>query len=71
MIITINEEDYQRAKGFHAKRTEKIDGIGLDTVKFATCSVDRAEKRRELGVPKDAFFVVSVGELKKHKITKL
>ena len=67
MIITINEEDYQRAKGFHAKRTEKIDGIGLDTVKFATCSVDRAEKRRELGVPKDAFFVVSVGELKKHK----
>ncbi len=67
MIITINEEDYQRAKGFHAERTEKIDGIGLDTVKFATCSVDRAEKRRELGVPKDAFFVVSVGELKKHK----
>ena len=36
-------------------------------MKFATCSVDRAEKRRELGVPKDAFFVVSVGELKKHK----
>lgn len=67
MIVTINEEDYQRAKTFHAGRVEKINGIGLDTRKFAICSVDRAQKRAELGIPDDAFFVVSVGELKEHK----
>lgn len=67
MIVTINEEDYQRAKTFHAGRVEKINGIGLDTRKFAICSVDRAQKRAELGIPDDAFFVVSVGELQHRK----
>ena len=67
MIITINEEDHRRAATFHAKRVEKIDGIGVDTQKFASCSVDRGHKRAELGIPEDAFFVVSVGELKEHK----
>ena len=67
MIVTINEEDYQRAKTFHAERVEKINGIGLDTERFASCTVNTAEKRKELGVPENAFFVVSVGELKDHK----
>lgn len=67
MIVTINEEDYRRAKTFHAGRVEKISGIGLDTKKFAACSVDRAQKRAELGIPDDAFFVVSVGELQHRK----
>lgn len=67
MIVTINQEDYTRAKTFHAPRVEKIDGVGLDTERFASSMVDRTEKRLELGVPKDAFFVLSVGELKAHK----
>ncbi len=67
MIVTINNEDYERAKKFHAKRVERINGIGLDTEKFSACSVDRAKKRAELGVPDDAFFMVSVGELQHRK----
>lgn len=67
IIVTINQEDYRRAKKLHAKQVEKINGIGLDTEQFAACTVDRAEKRKELGVPESAFFVVSVGELKDHK----
>lgn len=67
MIITINEEDYQRAKTFHSPRVEKINGIGLDTEKFRTCRVDRNQKRKELDIPENAFLVVSVGELKSHK----
>lgn len=67
MIITINQEDYERAGTFHAKRVERIDGIGLDVKRFTTCRIDRREKRRELDIPDDAFFVVSVGELKSHK----
>lgn len=67
MIVTINNEDYQRAKTFHAARVEKIPGVGVNTKEFATCPVDRVQKRKELGIPDDAFFVVSVGELKEHK----
>lgn len=67
MIVTINEEDYQRAKTFHTDRVEKIDGIGVDVKRFAECMVDRSKKRMELGIPENAFFMVSVGELKKHK----
>ena len=67
MIITINNEDYQRAKTFHAKRVEKINGIGVETAKYATSTVNRDKKRHELDIPIDAFFIVSVGELKDHK----
>lgn len=66
-IITINREDYERAKTFHANRVEKMDGIGLDTEKFAACEADRETVRAALGIPADAFFAVSVGELKEHK----
>lgn len=67
MIVTINEEDLRRAKAFHTARVEKINGIGLDTKRFSSCTVNKAEKRKELGIPENAFFVVSVGELKVHK----
>lgn len=67
MIITINQEDYDRAKTFHAKRVEKIDGVGLDISRFAACTTERKTMRQTLGIPEDAFFAVSVGELKAHK----
>lgn len=67
MIITINREDCERAKSFHAPRVEKIDGVGVDVKRFAECTVDKSKKRKELGIPDDAFFTVSVGELKEHK----
>lgn len=67
MIVTINQEDYARARTFHAERVEKIDGIGVDVRRFAECMADRSGMRTELGIPENAFFTVSVGELKKHK----
>lgn len=67
MIITINNEDFERAKKFHAPKVEKINGIGVDTQKFSSCNVDRNLKRKELQIPQDAFFILSVGELQHHK----
>lgn len=67
MIVTINREDYARAKTFHAAKVEKINGIGLDVGRFAECTIDRSGKRAALQIPEDAFFAVSVGELKEHK----
>ena len=68
VIITINTEDYMRAKkSFKAGKIEFIPGVGIDTKKFVKVAIDKTSKRKELGVPADAFLVLSVGELNKNK----
>jgi len=67
-LITINKEDYERAKSkFNANRVEYIPGVGIDFKKFNSVEVDRYLKHKELGLPKGAFVVLSVGELNKNK----
>lgn len=68
VLIIINQEDYALAKRkMKAKQIEYVPGVGLDTQKFANTQVDRAAKRRELGVPEDAMVLMSVGELNHNK----
>ena len=68
VLITINKEDYQRAKRkFHAKETKYIPGVGIDVEKIQAVQVDRDAKRRELGIEPDDFLLLSVGELSKRK----
>lgn len=68
VLITINTEDYERArKHLHAKKTVYIPGVGVDVAKFAECAVDKKEKCRELGIPDDKFILLSVGELQERK----
>lgn len=68
VLITINKEDYERAKKhMHAGRVEYVPGVGIDTKRFYDARVDRAEKRREIGVPEDATLLMSVGELNENK----
>lgn len=68
VLITINKEDYERAKKhMHAKRVEYVPGVGIDTKRFMNATVDRAAKRREIGVPEDATLLMSVGELNENK----
>ena len=67
-LITINQEDYAFAqKHLHAGRVEYVPGVGIDVAKFRDAKVDRGEKRRQLGMPKDAFLLLSVGELNENK----
>lgn len=67
-LITINEEDYQAAKSFHLRgKAYKIPGVGIDVKGIHDLEVDRAQKRRELGVPEDAFVMLSVGDLNANK----
>jgi glycosyltransferase involved in cell wall biosynthesis len=66
-LVTINHEDFERAKSLHAKRVLYIPGVGVDTAKFKNTQVDRKKKRQELGIPTDAFLIVSVGELSMRK----
>ena len=68
VLITINREDYEFAKKkMKAKRVEYVPGVGIDVDRFANTVVDRAAKRRELGIPEDAFLLFSVGELNENK----
>lgn len=72
VLISINKEDYKRAKRkFYAKKTVYIPGVGLNTEKFITCTVDKEKKREELSIPTDAKLLISIGELsirKNHKV---
>lgn len=67
-LITINKEDYELAKAkFHAKAVHYVPGVGIDLSRFENIQVDRAAKRREIGVPEDAVLLLSVGELNENK----
>lgn len=68
VLITINQEDFNRAKNcLLAKSVEYLPGVGLDIDKFNRLVVDRKSKRKEVGLPDNAFVVLSVGELNKNK----
>lgn len=68
VLITINKEDYRRArKYFHAKHIEYIPGVGIDVAKFADGYVDKRAKCCELKIPDDKFILLSVGELQERK----
>jgi glycosyltransferase involved in cell wall biosynthesis len=67
MIITINEEDYQRAKGFHAKRTEKIPGVGVNLDCFAPNNDVRKQWREKLELSPNDTLLLTVGELTPRK----
>lgn len=67
-LITINKEDFELAKRkFNAKDVYYVPGVGIDLTKFENVQVDRNEKRREIGVPEEAFLLFSVGELNDNK----
>ncbi len=67
-LITINKEDYKRAKKYlHAKKIEYVPGVGIKIEKFKNRETNSCEKRRELGIPEGAVLLLSVGELNKNK----
>lgn len=67
-LITINQEDYNLAKRkFHAGEVHYVPGVGVDLSRFENIQVDRNAKRREIGVPENAFLMLSVGELNENK----
>lgn len=68
VLITINKEDYQRAKKkFHAKEVQYIPGVGVDVEKFLHIQIDKKEKREEMNISDRAFVLLSVGELAARK----
>lgn len=67
-LITINKEDYKRACKFKVRdKVEYVPGVGIDIEKYQNIKVNRQEMRKRLGIPQDAFLLISVGELTKRK----
>ena len=67
-LITINREDYNLVlHRFKAKEVHLIPGVGVDLTRFENVQIDKKTKRREIGVPEDAFLLLSVGELNENK----
>lgn len=67
-LITINKEDYALAqRKMKAKTVHYVPGVGIDVAKFANAKVNKNEKREELGLPYNAFVLLSVGELNRNK----
>ena len=63
VLITINREDFTRAKKLHAKHVEYIPGVGVDLCRFRPDPTVREAKRRELGLRSSDCVLLSVGEL--------
>lgn len=68
VLITINKEDYNRAKKrLHARKTVYVPGVGIDLEKFHSGTHTGADKRKELGLEDSDIMLLSVGELNKGK----
>lgn len=68
VLITINREDYDRArKRLPAKRIEYVPGVGIPTDQFRTLAIDRSAKRETLGFTREDFLILTVAEMTANK----
>ena len=75
VLITINREDFERAKKFRTGKMVLVPGVGVDVLKFNVSNEVRGEIRKnlrfELGIPLDAPVMLSVGEINENKNHKV
>ena len=69
-VITLNNEDFKRAKKFPVKHVYYIHGIGADTDRLKKDTVNQ-DIRKKLQIPEQAFLILSVGELNANKNQKI
>lgn len=70
-IVTINKEDFNRAKTFKCKNVRYIPSVGVDINKIKNTVIDKSLKKAEIGIPEDKLLVLSVGEMidrKNHEV---
>ena len=66
VLVTINQEDFERAKKFAHCCVEYIPGVGVDLSRFAA-AMCRDVKRAELGIETDDYAVLAIGDINKNK----
>lgn len=68
-LVTINQEDFALSQKLHAKHTEYIHGIGINTERLNKTS--DTDIRKELNLDEKTLLILSVGELNKNKNQKV
>ncbi|CEG28652.1 glycosyltransferase family 4 protein [Bacillus sp. B-jedd] len=66
-IITMNTEDYERAKRFKVKGTHLANGVGVNLASYRVDLYDRNEVRRALNLNEDDFVIIMIAEVNKNK----
>lgn len=68
-LITINQEDYQRAKKKFATNVQYMPGVGVDPARFTPklTATQKKKLRESLGLSKDDFVMIYPAELSKRK----
>ncbi len=68
-LITINKEDYKRAKKKFNTRVEYVPGVGVDEEKFnfKMTKKEKSELRKTLGIKDSDYVLIYVAELNKNK----
>lgn len=66
-LITINREDYKRARNFKTCKVKYVPGIGIDTAAFDNTMFNKMTISKEMGIDDGDIVIVSVGELNKTK----
>ena len=68
ILITINKEDFERAKRkLHPKKIKYVPGVGVNTDTFFPGSGNGDKIREELGLRDSQLMILSVGELNENK----
>lgn len=70
-LITINSEDYSRAKTLKAKNVKLIPGVGIDLNNIHSKQKKVNKLKEELGITKEHFVISSIGELNNNKNHKV
>lgn len=65
VLITINQEDFDRGKRFFSKKICYVPGIGVDLNKFSTIksTEENIIFRKQLKLSEDSILFLSIGEL--------
>ena len=68
-LITINKEDYERAKKKFNTDVQYVPGVGIDTKKFGIkmSASERLVLRKSLGLKKNDFVMIYPAEISKRK----
>ena len=68
-LITINKEDYNRAKRQFKTNVTYMPGVGVDPKRFTPklTAKQKLELRKSLGLKKDDFVMIYPAELSKRK----
>ena len=57
-IVTINKEDFNRAKKFHAKNVRYIPSVGVDINRIKETKIDKIEYKKQLGIPENSLMLL-------------